>query len=76
MILLFITSLSFAQDVEPKISYKKQTEIDFEGVEVEGELIKPNGATIRERATAGFNPLIQLRTDFNHEMTASINEIK
>ena len=35
MILLFITSLSFAQDVEPKITYKKQTEIDFEGGDID-----------------------------------------
>jgi len=76
MILLFLTSLSLAQDEEPIIVYKKQTQIDFEGLEVEGEMIKPNGATIRERATTGFNPLIKLRTDFNYEMTASINEIK
>ena len=76
MILLFITSLTFAQDTEAKITYKKQTEIDFEGVEVEGELIKPNGATIRERSQAAFNPLIQLRTDFSYEMKSSINEIK
>ena len=76
MILLFITSLSFAQDIESKIVYKKQTEIDFEGLEVEGELIKPNGATINERKPAPFNPLITLRTNFNYEMSASVNEIK
>lgn len=76
MILLFITSLSFGQDTKPQVVYKSKTEIDFEGVEVEGELIKPNGATIRERSQAAFNPLIQLRTDFSHEMKASINEIK
>ena len=61
MILLFITSLTFAQDTEAKITYKKQTEIDFEGVEVEGELIKPNGATIRERSQAAFTTIFQYR---------------
>jgi hypothetical protein len=76
MILFLLTSLTYAEEKEPTIVYKKETSIDFEGVEIDGELIKPNGATIRERATTGFNPLISLRTDFNHEMKASISEIK
>jgi hypothetical protein len=76
MFLLFITTISFAQEVEPDVIYKKETSIDFEGLEIEGQLIKPTGATIRERKPAPFNPLIQLRTDFSHEMRASINEIK
>jgi len=76
MFLLFITTISFAQEVEPDVIYKKETSIDFEGLEIEGQLIKPSGATINERKPAPFNPLIQLRTDFSHEMRASINEIK
>ena len=76
MFLLFITTISFAQEVEPDVIYKKETSIDFEGLEIEGQLIKPSGATINERKPAPFNPLIHLRTDFSHEMRASINEIK
>ena len=76
MILFFITSLSLAQEAEPQIVYKSKTEIDFEGLEIDGDVIKPDGALIRERAGAKFNPLIGLRTDFSHEMRASVNEIK
>jgi len=76
MILLFITSLAIAQEVEPQVVYKKQTEIDFEGLEIDGDIIKPDGAIIQERGATKFNPLIGLRTDFSHEMRASINEIK
>jgi hypothetical protein len=76
MILLFITSLAIAQEAEPQVVYKKQTEIDFEGLEIDGDIIKPDGAIIQERGAAKFNPLIGLRTDFSHEMRASINEIK
>ena len=76
MILFLITTLSFAQEVEPQVVYKSKTEIDFEGLEIDGDVIKPDGALIQERAGAKFNPLIGLRTDFNHEMRASINEIK
>lgn len=61
---------------EPKVVYKQKTEIDFEGVEIEGQLIKPQGSLILNRRSANFNPLIKLRTDFDDEMDKSVDEIK
>jgi len=72
--LLFIATLSYAEEVQ--IVYKQKTEIDFEGVDVEGLLVKPEGQLITEREIAQFNPLIKLRQDFNLEMSQSVNEIK
>ncbi len=76
MILLMITSLVFAQDQDREVRYKDKTEIDFEGVDVEGQLVKPQGALLLDRKRASFNPLIKLRSDFNPEMSASVSEIK
>lgn len=76
MILLMITTLVFAQDQDREVRYKDKTEIDFEGVDVEGQLVKPQGALLLDRKRASFNPLIKLRTDFNPEMSASVSEIK
>ena len=46
---------AFAQDEEePKVVYKSRTEIDFEGVEVDGELVKPQGALLLDRKRANF----------------------
>ena len=68
---------AFAQDEEePKVVYKAKTEIDFEGVEVDGELVKPQGALLLDRKRANFNPLIKLRTDFDDEMDKSVDEVK
>ncbi|MCP4809894.1 MAG: hypothetical protein GY913_08110 [Proteobacteria bacterium] len=68
---------ALAQDEEaPKIQYKSRTEIDFEGVEVAGELVKPQGALLLDRKRANFNPLIKLRSDFNEEMDESVNLVK
>ena len=64
------------QEQEVKIVYKEKTEIDFEGLEIEGELIKPQGALLLDRRSATFNPLIKLRRDFDDEMDKSVNEIK
>ena len=69
-----------AQDVDEdsgrSIKYKSRTEIDFEGVDVSGELVKPSGSLLLDRRKAKFNPLIQLRENFNPEMRESINEVK
>ena len=59
-----------------QVRYKEKTEIDFEGVDVSGELVKPSGSLLVDRKKAQFNPMIRLRTDFKPEMRESINEVK
>lgn len=59
-----------------RVTYKSKTEIDFEAVEVAGELVKPQGALLLDRKRGSFNPLIKLRADFNDEMDSSVDEIK
>ncbi len=72
------TPTAFAQDEDGgrQVKYKAKTEIDFEGVEVAGELVKPQGALLLDRKKGSFNPLIKLRANFNEEMAQSVNEVK
>lgn len=65
-----------ADEEDRKVVYKQKTEIDFEGLEVEGVLQKPQGALVIDRRNASFNPLIKLRTDWNAEIDQSTNDIK
>ena len=76
--LFLLSGAAFANDgeKEPKVIYKEKTEIDFEGVEVQGELVKPQGSLLLERKHAKFNPMIKLRTDFDDEIDNSVDEIK
>ena len=76
MFLLLFLNLALAQDEDRTVTYKKKTEIDFEGVDISGELVKPQGALLLDRKRASFNPLIKLRADFNPEMSSSVSEIK
>tara|TARA_Y100001963_G_C6780175_1_gene449437 strand:+ start:2032 stop:2274 length:243 start_codon:yes stop_codon:yes gene_type:complete len=71
-----ITWSNAAHAEEPKTVYKKKTEIEFDSLELEGELVKPQGALVLERKRASFNPLIKLRKDFNIEMNQSTKHIK
>jgi hypothetical protein len=74
MFLLILSLTSYAE--EPTVVYKKETEIDFEAVDIEGNLKKPQGTLISENDRAIFNPLIQIRTNWNVEMTRSLNDIQ
>ena len=67
---------ALAQDDNRQVKYKERTEIDFEGVDVQGELVKPQGQLLLDRRKANFNPLIRLREDFNTEMKQSVDEVK
>jgi len=76
MVLFFITAIAFGQEDNRKIRYQKETEIDFEALDVEGALVKPQGSLIVERDGANFNPLIELRMDWDSDMSRSVNLIK
>ncbi len=59
-----------------QIKYKERTEIDFEGLDVTGELVKPAGQLLLDRRKANFNPLIRMRENFTAEMKQSVDEVK
>lgn len=72
-----LSTSALAQDDSGRsVKYKERTEIDFDGVDVSGELVKPAGSLLIDRKKAQFNPLIELRENFNAEMRESINEVK
>lgn len=74
-----LSTPALAQDVDEsgrQVKYKERTEIDFEGVDVTGELVKPAGQLLLDRRKANFNPLIRLREDFDDEMKRSVDEVK
>lgn len=73
---LFLSFSSTAHAQDQDVQYQKQTEIDFEALDIDGEMVKPQGSLLMERTKTKFNPLIELRMDFNPEMSQSVNNIK
>ena len=59
-----------------RIVYKQRTEIDFDGVDIQGELVKPAGTLLLDRRAASFNPLIKLRENWNPEIKESIRTVR
>lgn len=76
--LFMLSGVAYADETEeePKVIYKDRTEIDFEGVEVAGELVRPQGSLVLERKRAKFNPMVKLRTEFDDEIDWSVDEVK
>ena len=77
LLLLATLNTALAQtSTQPVESYQQRTVIDFGEIDVSGQLIKPDITPITVALRPTFNPLIQLRSDFNKEMNASINDIR
>ena len=77
ILIFLLSSVAFANDEEePRVVYKQKTEIDFESVEVQGELVKPQGSLVLERKRAQFNSMVWIRSDFDNEMDKSVEEVK
>lgn len=74
--ILFFSMSTSAHAEDGPVIYKQKTEVDFEAVDVEGELKKPPGQIIMSRDSALFNPLLPPRLHFNSEMLQSINDVK
>ena len=75
-VMMFATPALAQDDDGRAVKYKERTEIDFEGVDVEGELVKPQGQLLLNRRKASFNPLIRLRNNFDEEMKQSVDDVK
>lgn len=59
----------------PNLVVLKHTELDFEGVDVTGALVKPHGTLLLSRRKAPMNPLIEVRDSFDEEIRASASSV-
>jgi hypothetical protein len=58
-----------------KIVVRKRTVIDFDDVNVEGELIRPEGSYLLNRRGTRFPSLLKLRDNFNPELQKSADNL-
>ena len=67
---------SSATAQEENVIYREKTEVDFEALDVEGNLKKPGNEFVMSRKDVMFNPLLPPRIDFNPEMLQSIDDVR
>jgi len=71
LIFLLSTFLAFGEEKEssqPRVVYPKRTELDFEGLRIEGEVRNPGDFYFRHRPPERFDSLIKKRENFHREM--------
>lgn len=74
VLLLSLVALPALAD-EPAPIYPDRTEIDFEAVDVNASLVRPSISIDIERRFGTFHPMIDLRKNFDPEMTDSLADL-
>lgn len=57
-----------ASSKQPSVIYPKKTELDFDGIQVEGELRNPGEFYFQHRNQNQFDSLVKRRKNFHREM--------
>ncbi|PIU00010.1 MAG: hypothetical protein COT74_06570 [Bdellovibrionales bacterium CG10_big_fil_rev_8_21_14_0_10_45_34] len=77
--LIFLSVLSvlgFSYLVEAKEKYTKTQEINFENVEVDGLVRKPEGAYLVQKRGVDFVPLYKVRDRFDQSIKESLEYLR
>ena len=74
----FVTTAgaALAQAEQDKVIYKKITELDMTGIDVQATVEKPLGAVVNETRRPQFNPMSKLRMDFDAEVEQSVEVVR
>lgn len=72
MILVLSSVSSLAEDKKPNVIYPKKTELDFEGLAIQGELKNPSEFYFQRLEQEKFDSLIKRRTHFHQEMLRDV----
>ena len=73
LIFLLFSTISFAApDKEPKVVYPKKTEIDFEGIRIEGEVRSAGEFYFQRRVEEKFDSLVKRRKNFHQQMLRDV----
>jgi hypothetical protein len=57
---------------EPRVVYPKRTDLDFEGVQLEGEVRNPGEFYFQHRPQEKFDSLVKRRKNFHREMLRDV----
>lgn len=75
LVLLMLPAAAWSAP-EAQERHAARTEIEFErGLELQGELVRPPLRPIFNLRQGQFNPLIELRGDFDLEIRQSVDEV-
>lgn len=68
LLVFFVATSSIAQEKKVRVIYPKETKLDFEGIQIEGELRNPGEFYFKRRPEEKFDNLVKPRANFHREM--------
>lgn len=69
---VFGTSTVFAKKVE----YRKTQDVNFDAVDVDGQVRNPDGAYVVQKRVIDFLPLYKVRRNFDENIKESVEYVK
>jgi hypothetical protein len=63
---------SAAEVAKPKVIYPEKTTLDFEGLQIQGELRTPGEFYFRRKPEEKFDSLVKRRRNFHREMLRDV----
>lgn len=69
---LFTTSTVFAK----KVQYRKVQDVNFDAMDVDGQVRNPDGAYVVQKRVIEFLPLYKVRKNFDENIKESVEYVK
>lgn len=70
--LLFTSSTVFAK----KVQYRKSQDVNFDAMDVDGQVRNPDGAYLVQKRGIDFVPLYKVRKNFDDNIKESVEYVK
>ena len=72
IVTLIMSSTAFAK----KVQFRKTQDVDFDAVDVDGNVRSPDGAYLVQKRGIDFVPLYKVRKNFDDSIKESVNHVK
>ncbi len=72
LLLTVFSPVAFGQEKQPKVIYPQKTDLDYEGVRLEGEVKNPGEFYFQRRPEEKFDSLVKRRKNFHREMLRDV----
>lgn len=76
LMLLAILLLSSSTVFAKKVQYRKTQDVNFEQMDVDGQVRNPDGAYVVQKRVIDFLPLYKVRRNFDENIKESVEYVK
>lgn len=74
--ILLMAVFSTSTVLAKKVEYRKTQEVNFDAVDVDGQVRNPDGAYVVQKRVVDFLPLYKVRRNFDENIKESVEYVK